>query len=272
MKLGAIFLILLVGIPVFFVGWMIKVDIEVQGNISAWYDRACTAPTAERMAYFLDELTLSMERYGMTSGYAALIYKNPKSDMAVIHPLLLELRDRALEVEKYPQGSMDYAESMEDIIRRMHDFEFSPFWWYRVNHTPKAVLAWWMFAYLILLGPLLILAMVTWDTNLRCALGRHKWDRDGECVRCYKCDRGWNLRDELEIKTPSGMAKLVVSTVPLSDSEHETTVSGTLGDKKLAPYQERNRRRGTAVKRHNEIMERLRLGEFTLSSEETKQD
>lgn len=273
MKLGAIFVLILIGVPAFFIGWSIQTDIDVTNNISAWYDRASTAPTAGRMAHFLDELTASMEEYGMTSGYAALVYKNPQNDMAVIYPLLHELRDRAIEVEQYPHGSMDYAESMGELKLRMQDFEFNPVWWYCVNRTPSAVLAWWPIAYLILLGPLVLLAIRTWDLDIRCVLGKHKWNRQGECVRCGVSDCSWTLRDELEVKTPDGMAKIVVSTVPWEFSKqvpkaNETTVSGTVGDKKLIPYQEKNWGRRDAVRRHDEIMDKLRKGKFILGKAE----
>jgi len=47
-------------------------------------------------------------------------------------------------VQKYPKGSMDYAESLEDIRRQMDKTDFDPCWWYMCNRfRPFA----WLLAY-----------------------------------------------------------------------------------------------------------------------------
>lgn len=104
-------------------------------QVKGWYEQAYSAATAVQMSQWLGELVDAMEKEGMTQGHYALIFKNPHNNIALDLQVFENLRVRCLEVEKYPQGSMDYAESLEDIRRQMDHTDFNPWWWWMVNRA-----------------------------------------------------------------------------------------------------------------------------------------
>jgi len=114
--------------------------------VCGWYERAYSAADAEQMAVWLDNLLNEMEARGMTHGHYALVFKNPHNDAALDYEVFKSLKQRCLEVQKYPKGSMDYAESLEDIRRQMDKTDFNPWWWYMCN-TAGGVFG-WMIAFL----------------------------------------------------------------------------------------------------------------------------
>jgi hypothetical protein len=101
--------------------------------VEGWYKQAYAAADAEQMACWLDNLLSEMRKMGMTEGHYALVFKNPHNNVALDIQVFENLRSRCLEVAKYPKGSMDYAESLEDIRRQMDKTDFDPWWWMMVN-------------------------------------------------------------------------------------------------------------------------------------------
>jgi len=125
--------------------------------VKGWYEQAYSAADAEQMALWLDNLLAEMERLGMTQGHYALIFKNPHNDVSLDYEVFKSLKERCLEVQKYPKGSMDYAESLEDIRRQMDKTDFDPWWWYMCNCFGGIyawILAFWWWIILVVAGVL----------------------------------------------------------------------------------------------------------------------
>jgi len=108
--------------------------------VCRWYEQAYSAADAEQMAVSLDNLLNEMGARGMTHGHYALVFKNPHNDAALDYEVFESLKQRCLEVQKYPKGSMDYTQSLEDIRRQMDKTDFNP-WWYMCN-TAGGVFGW----------------------------------------------------------------------------------------------------------------------------------
>ena len=125
--------------------------------VVGWYEQAYSAADAEQMAQWLGNLLAEMERIGMTHGHYALIFKSPHNDVSLDRQVFTALRERCLEVQKYPKGSMDYAESLEDIRRQMDKTDFDPWWWYMCNRFTVVA---WLLAFACL--PLLLAALILW--------------------------------------------------------------------------------------------------------------
>lgn len=133
-----------------------RVDIQIKQDVGGWYEQSYSAADATQMAKWIDELLVGMENRGMTDGHYALFWKNPHNDMALDIEVFKALKERCHEVEKYPKGSMDYAESLEDIRRQMDKTGFDPTWWWVVN---KAIWIYWF----IIVGCLLwVVSTVEW--------------------------------------------------------------------------------------------------------------
>ena len=109
--------------------------------VKGWYEQAYSAADAEQMYEWLDKLIKEMEKRGMTQGHYAIIFKNPHNDIALDLEVFKSLKDRCKEIEKYPKGSMHYAESLEDIRRQMDKTDFNPYYWVLVNKYKLRIIA-----------------------------------------------------------------------------------------------------------------------------------
>lgn len=81
----------------------------VEGDTGAWLDRAQVAANATDMHTYLEKARQGLERYGMTSGNAAWIFKRPDNDMALIYDSLKRLEDRAAGQSELLQADPEYV-------------------------------------------------------------------------------------------------------------------------------------------------------------------
>jgi len=124
--------------------------------VKGWYEQAYSAADAEQMEMWLDKLLKEMKDKNMTHGHYALFFKNPHNDVALDYRVFEMLKNRCIEVQKYPKGSMDYATSLQDIREQMSKTDFKPWYWYFCNFY--TICAW-----LLLIGiPLLFIALMIW--------------------------------------------------------------------------------------------------------------
>lgn len=68
----------------------------VRGDVSSYIDRAQVSANAADMAGYITEARSGMEQYEMTNGHAALLWKRPDNDMALIYAAVLSLEERAV--------------------------------------------------------------------------------------------------------------------------------------------------------------------------------
>jgi len=176
----------------------IMLDIALRADITGWLERAGQATTAEAMASYIDKALEGLDKWGMYEGTWEWLYINPNNFMEVSRELLSDLRDRCLEIERtMPRGSMDYAESLEEIKRTFNTIAINPWAWYALRHYPWLYYwgAWfiaWIFS--------VILSMAD-ERDFRCTLGFHDWreyrkhdPKTGKSyVAYYECER-WDCR------------------------------------------------------------------------------
>jgi hypothetical protein len=136
------------------IGMLVKARFEVV-PIEGWYTRAYAAADAKQMEDWLRNLVNEMKKAGMTQGHYALIFKGPANDVAVDLQVFENLIDRCKAVENYPEGSMDYAESLEDIRRQMVKTGFDPYHWFLFNRYLP-------FFLLIIISPILLAISILW--------------------------------------------------------------------------------------------------------------
>jgi len=122
--------------------------------IIGWYEQAYSAADAEQMEMWLDKLLEEMRDNHMTQGHYALFFKNPHNDVALDYSVFETLKERCIEVQKHPKGSMDYATSLQDIRKQMDKTDFNPWLWFLYNSY--AIYAW----FLLIGFPLLFIALI----------------------------------------------------------------------------------------------------------------
>jgi len=179
-RLGFVLMLLFLGVNVFFVYQAIALDIALSRDIMGWLERAGAATTCEDMAEYIEKALEGMDKWGMYEGSWEWLYIHPGNDIAISRELLKSLADRAREIEKtYSRGSMDYAESMEEIKRTFARIAVNPWAWYTLRYMPWLYYWGWILAVWTVLG---IYALVD-EKDFRCKFGRHE-DFYGRCSRC----------------------------------------------------------------------------------------
>jgi len=135
-------------------GMLVKAKFEVI-SIEGWYTQAYAGADAKQVGDWLQNLVNEMKKVGMTQGHYALIFKGPGNDVAIDLQVFENLIVRCRAVENYPKGSMDYAESLEDIRRQMDKTGFEPYYWLLYNRYLP-------FFLLIIISPILIVISIFW--------------------------------------------------------------------------------------------------------------
>ena len=137
----------------------------VRGDISSYIDRAQVSANASDMAGYITQARVGMEKYGMTEGHAALLWKRPDNDMSLIYAAVLSLEDRAiLHGDLYDQD-LSYAESttyqvaLDDLRGSLRELEMQDLSYYwRHGGLSLLVVVWlfWVFGMAFGLGALVL--------------------------------------------------------------------------------------------------------------------
>lgn len=127
----------------------------IYADVDATIDRAQLMSTPKVMADELDVVIRRMESYGMTSGHAALIFRNPLNDMALEYTTLKNVRDNARQIQNEPVTSVTFQtgmKNMRDNLTALHVLEYywfmirDPLFWALVTFGILAVILWvWYF-------------------------------------------------------------------------------------------------------------------------------
>lgn len=149
--IGVILLLLGIGVPILSFTIWLRVNIALRQDVYGWYKMAYAAGHAEQMREYLDKLLVGMDKWDMKEGHYALFIKNPENDIVVDREIFDALRARLAKVQEYNMGSMDYAESLEDIRRQMDKTGFSPGYWYWANVHPWFLGFWISFGHVFCL-------------------------------------------------------------------------------------------------------------------------
>lgn len=134
----------------------VYIDIWAKNNVNSLLDRAKTAADAHDMKMYLEQLRANMEKYGMTQGYFAFVYKNPNTDMRECYRIVCNLIDRLERVEKLRKDSTEYQLMIMDIRKDLNSLEINAWKWYYINHFSEA-LAWFVIYIWSWLGLLVVI-------------------------------------------------------------------------------------------------------------------
>jgi hypothetical protein len=123
----------------------------VYADVDSRLDRAQLSPSPKQMADRLDEIIQRMEGYGMTSGHAALIFKNPVNDVGLDYQTIKSIRDRARQLQEEPVTSVVYQTALKDMRDTLTNLKIDGWYWYALR-SPM----FWVF------WALVVIAAVVW--------------------------------------------------------------------------------------------------------------
>ena len=128
----SVFIILLV----LYAGYGIYLTYLLDSNFYSWAYRAQVAGNADELCTYLGTLMINIENEGLTSGYAALIWKTPESDMSLIYTTLTNVKNRGCELKELDSNSDAYQQGMDDIRGRLGDLDIMVWPWFAANRFP----------------------------------------------------------------------------------------------------------------------------------------
>jgi hypothetical protein len=162
--MGKILSILWVIFLIWTIVFTIHINAKIQAEVTGWYWKAETASDAEQMKGFLNKTTEGLEKLDLTTGYHAIVFKTPNTDMNIDYRVIKRLQYRLTEIGNYPVGSMDYAESLTDVRQQLSMLNFSPAYGYLVKHY-SWLLWFWLLGFWLLPIPLCI---IFWGSPFKC--------------------------------------------------------------------------------------------------------
>jgi hypothetical protein len=103
--LDVVFVIILVVVT----GSCMMKENTVERDTGSWLDRAQVAANATDMHDYLQKTREGLEKYNMTHGNAALIFKRPDNDMALIYDAVKQLESRVAKQADLLQADPQYV-------------------------------------------------------------------------------------------------------------------------------------------------------------------
>ena len=169
--LGAIVAdIFLLVIAVVATGSCMMKENTIQRDTGSWLDRAQVAANATEMHDYLQNAREGMEKYGMTQGNAALIFKRPDNDMALIYDAVKQLEDRAgkqadlLRADPQYVNTTTYQVALDDMRGTARELELQNLSYYwRHDGFLQMFLTVVMWPLLIIVG--LVATLLGWPSD-----------------------------------------------------------------------------------------------------------
>jgi len=122
---------------------------QIKEDILGWREMTYAAADAKQMEMYLDNLLKGMDKWNMHKGHYAVFFKAPDNDVAVDYEVFSALKNRAKEIQKFDKGSMDYAESLEDIRRQAQQTSFNPTTWYIISKCGRLATLYIYFGWIV---------------------------------------------------------------------------------------------------------------------------
>lgn len=127
------------------IGGVIYVDIKMDRDYQGYYYLAESAGSPEAISDLLDQYLTAVED---VHGYAALIWKNPSTDMDFQKQIVQSFKDRAddlCDLKELSKQRIDVQLSFVELTEDMQEKELPLIGWYILHHA-----TWILNAYLFL--------------------------------------------------------------------------------------------------------------------------
>lgn len=97
---------------------------QIERDILGWQSQAQVAGEAQSMISALENMRAGMEKWGMTSGHSALIFKTPATDMGLKYGNIVAYITRAKELEAMKLTNPDaYQQGLDDLRGNIREID-----------------------------------------------------------------------------------------------------------------------------------------------------
>jgi hypothetical protein len=95
--------------------FLIIENYHLDRDIDSLIDRAQVSADRDDMLDYIKQLKVNMEKYGMTSGYNAVIFKKPINDLAQHYKTVGRYIERLESLKDLPKNETTYQVALEDL-------------------------------------------------------------------------------------------------------------------------------------------------------------
>jgi hypothetical protein len=106
---------------------------HIDQDINGWKDRAQVSMEPTDMVTYLTNVKNGMQKWGMTSGNAALFFPTPETDMALIYKSVNQHITTAESLVAMDRSSIQYSAGLNNLGNRISELDLHAFQ-YWANH------------------------------------------------------------------------------------------------------------------------------------------
>lgn len=128
---------------------------QIYRDTDALIDRAQVAADREDMLEYIEQLKSNMEKWGLTKGYTALIFKSSISDMSQHYKTVNRYIERLEGIKDVPKSDTTYQVALNDLRGAIRELPNPAAGWFWVHY------GWWLLVIGIVL--LFLVIVVWWD-------------------------------------------------------------------------------------------------------------
>ena len=110
----------------------LSTHLAITQDTVAWLDRAQVASNPEDMHGYLVDCRNGIDEWGVTTGYAAIVWKTPQNYMPYVVEALDESIKRCEDMQQFDRTSVQYQVSLDDVRGQIRELDLC---------TPKS---WWV--------------------------------------------------------------------------------------------------------------------------------
>lgn len=118
---------------------LIVADYTINRDIEGWKTRAQVSSEPNDMYEYMSNVKTGMENAGMTSGYAALIFKTPENNMALVYRAVNQHVDQAKILTSMNRSSPEYQTGLDNLRGSIRELDLHAFYFWSVR---DGLLAW----------------------------------------------------------------------------------------------------------------------------------
>jgi hypothetical protein len=156
MGLRVFFITLAALFTVFVVTFLIIQGYRVSRDVDSWIDRAQVAADRDDMLEYIKRLKENMEKWGMTEGYTALIFRKPINDLRLHYKAVKRYIQRLESIKEIPRNETAYQVALDDLRGTIRELPNPSMGWLWVNYI------WWLSLICVVLwGVALVVYLLT---------------------------------------------------------------------------------------------------------------
>lgn len=106
---------------------------QINREISGWKLRAQVSSEPNDMHTYMSRVKSGMETWGMTTGYAALVFQTPENDMELIYRAVNQHVDQAEILTKMDRSSPEYQTGLDNLRGSIRELDLHAFGYWAVH-------------------------------------------------------------------------------------------------------------------------------------------